>query len=88
MAIVKDQNPGSPFGATCQLNSTADLANLAQFLGKWAGLAMLVAPKGLPGFSFFQLSLCPHIFWVYYFSLSQCAWYVQLRSLIYFLNAL
>ena len=24
-----------------QLNSTADLANLAQFLGKWAGLTVL-----------------------------------------------
>ena len=26
-----------------QLNSTADLATLAQFLGKWAGLAVLLA---------------------------------------------
>ena len=38
MAIEKNQNPGSRFGAMYQLNSNTDLANLAQFLGKWAGL--------------------------------------------------
>ena len=48
----------------------------------WIGSDIyLVAPKRRPGFSFFQLSwvpnmplcyLCPHIFWVYYFSHSQC----------------
>ena len=35
----KNQNPGSHFGAY-QLKSTADLANLVQFSGKWAGLAV------------------------------------------------
>ena len=36
---------------SCQLNSTADLANLAQFWDKWAGLARL------PGFSFSPIIL-------------------------------
>jgi hypothetical protein len=47
----------------------------------WIGSAVyLVAQKRLQGFSFFQLSSVPniyfisnpHIFWVYYFSVSQC----------------
>ena len=48
-----------------QLNSTDNLANLVQFWGKWAGLAVLVAPKRLPGFWFFHLPLAPiiHCVW-------------------------
>ena len=41
MAIEKNQNPGGRFGAMYQLNSTANLAHLAHFLGKWAVLAVL-----------------------------------------------
>ena len=41
MVIEKNQNPGGHFAATYQLNSTANLAPLAHFLGKWAGLALL-----------------------------------------------
>ena len=37
----------------------------------WIGSAVyLVAPNLPQNFHFFNL--CPHIFWVYYFSLSQC----------------
>ena len=71
-----------------QLNSTANLANLAQFWGKWAGLAVLFIwylQKGSKDFAFFNCHgcwifflcethcyFCPHILWVYYFRLSQC----------------
>ena len=42
MAIEKNQNPGGHFGAISnQLNSIANLAHLAHFLGKWAELAVL-----------------------------------------------
>ena len=80
-----------------QLNSTANLANLAQFWGKWAGLAVLFSwylQNGSQDFHFFNCPgcqifisleihcyLCPHIFWVYYFSIRQ---YV-IRSKIYLL---
>jgi hypothetical protein len=37
---LKKSKSWEPFGSY-QLNSTADLANLAQFCGKWAGLAVL-----------------------------------------------
>ena len=37
----KNQNPEGRIGATFQLNSTANLANLAHFLSKWAGLTVL-----------------------------------------------
>ena len=40
-----------------QLNSTANSAHLAHFRGKWAGLAVLVAPKRPPGFWFFSTAL-------------------------------
>ena len=45
-----------------QLNSAASLANLAYFLGKWAGLAVLfswyVAPKWPQDFDFFNCHWC------------------------------
>ena len=45
-----------------QLNSTANLAHLAHFLGKWAGLAALfswyIAPKWLHDFDFFKCHAC------------------------------
>ena len=40
MAIKKKSKSWWPFWSY-QLNSTANLANLAQFLGKWAELAVL-----------------------------------------------
>ena len=65
MAIVKNQNPGSPFGATYQLNSTADLANLAQFLGKWAELTVLFS-WWLQDFDFFNGHGCQLYVWAYF----------------------
>ena len=42
MGIEKIKILGGHFGATSnQLNSTASLAHLAHFLGKWAELAVL-----------------------------------------------
>ena len=68
-----------------KVNNTA---NLAQFRDKWAGLAFLFSDYLLNGsqdFHFFNCSgcrililceihcyVCPHIFGIYYFSLSQC----------------
>ena len=49
---LKKSKSWEPF-ESYQLNSTANLANLAQFRGKWAGLAVLfcwyVAKKQLQG---------------------------------------
>ena len=71
-----------------QLDSTADLANLAKFWGKRAELAVLLSwllQNDSQDFHFFDCPgcwifilceihcyLCPHIFWVYHFSLRQC----------------
>ena len=41
MEIKKTQNPGGRFGGTSYLNRSANLAHLALFLGKWAGLTAL-----------------------------------------------
>ena len=54
-------------------------------MGRICSAVQLVAPKRLPDFHFFNCPgfrifilceihcyLCPHIFWVYHFSLSQC----------------
>ena len=41
MAVEKNQNLGGHFGARYQLNSTANSAHFARFLGKWAKLAVL-----------------------------------------------
>ena len=51
MAIEKNQNPGSPFRATSQ--------TALPIWPIWPNFE--VAPKGLPGFSFFQLSWVPNI---------------------------
>ena len=70
-----------------QLNSTANPAHLPQ---NWAKLTVLCSwqlQNGPQDFDFFNCHecrlfilceihcyFCPHIFWVYYFSLSQCDW--------------
>ena len=63
--------------------SRNNMIKIDQFtLAKTEMIQMLVVQKQLPGFWFFQLPIIyfmwnpllplPHIFWVYYFSLSQC----------------
>ena len=78
---LKKSKSWEPF-RSFQLNSTADLA---QFWGKWAGLAVLFILQlqnvsqdfHCPWCRILNLCeihcyLCPNIFWVYYFSHSQC----------------
>ena len=93
---LKKSKSWEPFWSY-QLNSTANLANLAQFWGKWAWLAVLFSlllQNGSQDFHFFNCLgcqifilceihcyLCPHIFWLYYFSLSQCV--LWLTSLVF-----
>ena len=86
MAIEKMKILGAllelPAEKHCQ--SSPFTSKLGQ-IGQIGSAVKLVAPKQLPGFWFFQLPwvpiihfmwnpllLCPHIFWVYFFSLSQC----------------
>ena len=79
-----------------QPNSTADLANLAQFWGKWARLTVLFSwylQNSSQDFHFFNCPGCwifilceihryfyHHIFLVYNFSLSQCEFPTNAKS--------
>ena len=84
---MKKSKSREPFWSY-QLNTTADLANLAQFWVEWAGLEELFSwelQNGSMDFQFFicpgcrifilceiHCYFCPHIFCVNHFSLSQC----------------
>ena len=78
-----------------QLNSTANQAHLPQNQAKLAKSAALFSwqiQNGSQDFDFFNCNgcrtfilceihcyVCPQIFWVYYFSLSQCEQYVHMQ---------
>ena len=53
---LKKSETWEPF-CSYQLNSTADLANLAQFWGKWAGLAVLFSSKTAPRILIFSIAM-------------------------------
>ena len=84
---LKESKSWEPF-RSYQLNSTANSAHLAKNwakLAKWAVLfrwQLLYGSQDFDSFNCHRCRLfisceihcyfCPHIFWVYYFSLSQC----------------
>ena len=89
---LKKSKSWEPFWSY-QLNSTANPAHLPQNWAKLAKLAVLFSQqlqKGSQDFDFFNCHgcrililceihcyFCPHILWVYYFRLGQCAVYLH-----------